>query len=111
MRAELVGVSKAVRESEVYMLSDREQDEFIREVALALTEDLRKFTGDAMPLSEAAFQVSGPHPDPLQGLIHVHTLAAQYDLDALPRDSDAYRVHVLEADGTTQGNTQPGVTG
>lgn len=97
----MIGVSKAVKEADVYLLSDNDQDLFIRQVGDALTQDLRKFTADAMPLSEHVFQVTGPHQDPLQGLIHVHTLTAQYDLDALPADSDAYRVHVGTAEGST----------
>lgn len=103
----MIGVSKAVKDSDVRHATDAEQDAYIREVAVALSVELRMFTGEAMPISEATFEVKGPVDDPLQGLIHVHTLAAHYDLDTLPTDSDAYAVHVGRAQGSTdQGTTQ-----
>lgn len=95
-RIQPVGVSNAVKMSDVAAMGgDAAQDQFIREAAQDLEQKLRRFVGDARPISDVAFQVTGPHSDPLQGLIYVHTLWANFDLDALPTDSDAYRTHVL----------------
>lgn len=103
-RIEPVGVMSSMKDSDVANLTDDDQDRLIAEEARRLEGLLARFVGYARPVSEAVFQVRGPFSDPLQGTIHVHVLAARFDLDELPRDSDAYRVHVLEADGTTQGN-------
>lgn len=81
---------KSVRESDVYALSDRDQDEFIKEVAQGMGREMRERTKDAIPLSEVVFQVTGPHNDPIQGLIHVHTMACWFDLDKMARDAPFY---------------------
>lgn len=109
-RVELVGVTKVIRDAEIRGLTDAEQDDTIKRVAEALETDLRRFVLDARPDRNRPliFDVKGPFSDPIQGVIHSHTLAGWFDLDALPRESDAYRVHVLEAPGATEGNTQPG---
>lgn len=94
----MVGVSSAIRMSDVQTMGgDAAQDYFIREAAQDLQAKLQRFVGGATPRGEFVFQVQGPHDDPLQGMIYVHTLAAPFDLDALPTDCDAYRVHVTQA--------------
>jgi hypothetical protein len=90
------GVSKSVRDNEVAQLSDREQDDFIKEVAGALVTDLREFVGDARPRSDFTFNVVGPHFDPLQGPIHVHHLSALFDVDELPNTCKAYQTWTSE---------------
>lgn len=86
-----VGVSMSVKDSDVAGLSDALQDQFIAEVAENLTRQLRKMVLDTRPRSDFRFWVTGPHNDPLQGMIHVHHLVAKFDLDQLPTESDAYR--------------------
>lgn len=103
----MIGVTKAVRDQDVFLLSDDDQDSYIKTVLEACTADLARFTGNARPLSDFVASVTGPHDDPLQGPIHVHTVAAKFDLDALAPETDAYRVHVLEAAGATQGEAPP----
>lgn len=96
-KPEMMGVTSAVKMADVQdMGGDAAQDRFIRECAVDLEQKLRRFVGDARPAGDAVFQVTGPHSDPLQGLIYVHTLAAPFDPDTLPTDCDAYRVHVTE---------------
>lgn len=104
----MIGVTKAVKDFEVAGLTDAEQDEYIGHVLKGCAADLEIFTRGARPLSEFVASVTGPHDDPIQGTIHVHTVAAKFDLDTLDPDSDAYRVHVLEADGVTEGNRLEG---
>lgn len=108
MRPELIGVSKTVKDFDVNTLTDDEQDQFIQEVLKGCAEDLRRLVMDARPLSEFVATVTGPHNDPIQGMIHVHTVAAHFDLDTLDTNSDAYQVHVGKAEGTTEGNTLDG---
>lgn len=94
-----VGVSCTIKESDTNHATPAEQDRYIAEVAQRLVGDLRRFVADARPRSEFKFWVTGPHDDPLQGLIHVHHLAAAFDMDTLPTDCDAYRVHTTTAPG------------
>lgn len=109
-RVELVGISKAIKETEVAHLTDAEQDDTIKRVADMMEGELRTFVAGARPDRDRPlmFVVRGPFNDPIQGTIHVHTMAGWFDLDDLPRDSDAYRVHVLEAAGAQQGATHLG---
>lgn len=93
-RKGILGVTLAMPDRDVYLLNDDEQDVLIAQVGEHLTEELRKFVGGAPPLSPLRYQVTGPHDDPIQGPIHVHTLVAEFDLDALPlgcaaRETDA----------------------
>lgn len=97
-RAQYVS-QKAVREDDVYRLSDADQDVFIREVAQGMARDMRERTKDAVPLGDAVFQVTGPHRDPIQGVIHVHTIAAWFDLDRMATDAP-FRLEFIQAHGT-----------
>lgn len=81
-RAQYVS-QKLIQEHEINDLSPAEQDEFIKEVAQAMGRDMRERTRDAMPLSEVGFQVTGPHHHQIMGKVHVHTMAAWYDLDRM----------------------------
>lgn len=105
MRAQLIGVSATVREDQINHLTPRAQDEFIREVGQHLEQELRKFTNDARPLGDLAFQVTGPHLDPIQGRCHVHTLAGNFDLDTLSPESAAYLTYVTN--GPQEGTPTP----
>lgn len=90
----LVGVSSTIKLDDVQdMASDRDQDDFIKEVAADLEKKLRDMVADARPVSPLAFQVTGPHTDPIQGVIWVHTLTGQFDLDLLPPTCEAVRIH------------------
>lgn len=95
-RPELVGVTSAIRDSEIRGLTDAEQDRVIAEEAQRLQRLFKDFVGGTRPYKDRplAFQVTGPHDDPLQGKIHVHTVTGWVDLDLLPNDCEAYRVHV-----------------
>lgn len=104
----MIGVSKSVKDSDVAGLTDDAQDQYIAQVLKACASDLHRLVGGALPLSDFAASVTGPHDDPIQGMIHVHTVAAQFDLDQLPPECDAYRVHVGTADGVTEGNRLEG---
>lgn len=92
-------MSASIQETEVNHLTDAEQDELIARVAKKLVDDLQKFVGGARPRSEFKFWVTGPHEDPIQGRIHVHHLAAKFDLDELPNTCGAYRTHVMDQPG------------
>lgn len=87
---------KAVKDFDIRDLSDREQDEFIKEVAESMARDFRERTKDTPPLGDAAFWVTGPHRDPIQGIIHVHNLAVWVDLDRMPADAP-FRIEYLAA--------------
>lgn len=79
---------KAVKDDDVYRLSDHDQDEFITEVNAAMVREMRMATKDAKPEGGTfSLWVTGPHSDPLQGTIHVHHIAAWFDLDAMPADA------------------------
>lgn len=94
MRKQFLGVSIAVKDADVADLTDGEQDVFIREVATKMAPMLREYVKDTPPLSgtDLVFDVTGPHDDPLQGHIHVHTLSGWFDIDAIPTDAPAYLV-------------------
>lgn len=111
MRPEMIGVTMAVKDFEVAGLSDADQDAYQHHVLWGpdgCADRLGRFVGAVRPLSELVASVTGPHNDPIQGMIHAHTVAGKFDLDTLPTDSDAYRVHVLEAEGVTEGNRLDG---
>lgn len=95
-RPEMLGVSSAIRDSEIASLTDAEQDRVIAEEGQRLQRELGKFVGGVEPYKgrPLVFDVKGPVQDPLQGIIHVHTVAGYFDLDRLPNDCEAYRVHV-----------------
>lgn len=78
---------KSVKDFDVRDLSDADQDRFIREVAESMARDFRTRTKDAPPLGDAAFWVTGPHHDPIQGTIHVHHMAVWVDLDKMAPDA------------------------
>lgn len=93
-----VGASTTIALADVKAMTDREQDEFIRSAALDLQEKVRNMVAGAQPKGDLAFQVTGPHQDPIQGTIWVHTLFGVFDLDALPPECEAVRI---DRDGTT----------
>jgi hypothetical protein len=94
---QLVGVSSTIALHDVKGMTRPEQDQFIKEVATDLHNKLRDMVANCAPASPIAFQVEGPFDDPLQGVIWVHTLAAHFDLDSLPRTCEAIRI---ELEGT-----------
>lgn len=77
----------AVKDDDTYRLTDREQDQFIHEVAQKMQREMRERVKDARPISDIGFTVTGPHSDPIQGNIHVHTIHAWFDLDQMPADA------------------------
>lgn len=105
-----IGVSSAIRNDQIDGLTDPEQDELIKAESQRLERALREFVGLAHPKGQLVFTVTGPHDDPLQGRIWVHTMAGHFALDDLPLGCEAYRVHVTgedyqpEQDATTDGS-------
>ena len=92
---------KAVKDDDVYRLTDREQDQFIQEVGESMVREMRERTKDAQPEGGTfSLWVTGPHSDPLQGTIHVHHLAARDDLDTMPADAQ-FRLDALTS-GTAE---------
>lgn len=86
---------KSVKEYDVARLTDREQDDFIKDVGDTMLREMRERVKDCPPLQEAVtFWVTGPHSDPLQGIIHVHNISAWFDLDAMAADAP-FRVEYL----------------
>lgn len=95
-RAQYVS-QKSVKDDDVYRLTDAEQDHFIREVNDAMVQEMRQRTKDARPEGGTfSLWVTGPHNDPIQGVVHVHHIAAWYDLDTLPADAQ-FRIDSLAA--------------
>lgn len=91
----------AVKDDEVYRLTDQEQDWFIRDLGEKMTQDMRERVKDARPLNDAvSYWVTGPHSDPLQGIIHVHHLSAWFDVDTMAPDAQ-FRIDFLNA-GTAE---------
>lgn len=92
---------KAVKDDDVYRLTDAEQDAFIREVNESMVREMRERTKDARPEGGTfSLWVTGPHADPLQGNVHVHHIAAWYDLDTMQADAQ-FRLDALAA-GTAE---------
>ena len=88
---------KAVKDDDVYRLSDREQDQFIQEVNESMVREMRDRTKDAKPEGGTfSLWVTGPHSDPLLGAVHVHHIAAWFDLDTMHPDAQ-FRIDALEA--------------
>lgn len=88
---------KAVKDDDTYRLSDAEQDQFIREVNESMVREMRERTKDAKPEGGTfTLWVTGPHPHPLMGPVHVHHIAAWFDLDAMPADAE-FRIEALTA--------------
>lgn len=107
-----IGVSSAIRNDQIDGLTDPEQDELIKRESNRLEGELREFVGLAVPRGDLVFNVTGPHEDPIQGRIWVHTMAGHFALDELPANCPAYRVHVTgedyvpEIDVTTDGSDE-----
>lgn len=97
---------KSVKEFDVRDLTDAEQDQFIREVAESMAREFRERTKDTPPLGDAAFWVTGPHHDPIQGIIHVHHLAVWVDLDRVPNDAP-FRLDADFSQVVTEGGAAP----
>jgi hypothetical protein len=90
----MVGVSSTIPMHDVQTMGgEAAQDQFIKEVATDLVTKLRDMVADHRPVGDLAFQVTGPHQDPLQGLIYVHTVTGNWDLDLLPPTCEAVRIH------------------
>ena len=88
---------KAVKDDDVYRLTDREQDDFIRDVNASMVREMRERTKDAKPEGGTfSLWVTGPHSDPLLGAVHVHHIAAWFDLDTMPADAQ-FRIDALQA--------------
>lgn len=89
-----VGASSTIPLHDVQgMGSDAAQDAFIKEAATHLQQKLRDMVADARPIGDLVFQVTGPHEDPLQGTIYVHTILGNFDMDTLSPTCEAYRIH------------------
>lgn len=92
---------KSVKDFDVNDLSPREQDDFIHEVSALMVREMRQRTKDAEPLGGTfSVWVTGPHHDPLQGTVHVHHIAAWFDLDAMAPEAE-FRLDALEGASTT----------
>lgn len=91
----LLGVSSTITLHDVKGMTEPEQDAFITEVAKDMQNRLRDMVAGRQPAkgTDLVFQVTGPHSDPLQGTIWVHTLAGHFDLDDLPPECEAVRIH------------------
>ena len=87
----------AVKDDDVYRLTEKEQDWFIQDLGSKMETDMRDRVLDARPLQDAiSYWVTGPHSDPLQGLIHVHHISAWFDLDTMPAEAQ-FRLEALTA--------------
>lgn len=87
----------AVKDDDVYRLTDAEQDWFIKDLGDKMIQDMRERVKDSRPLQDAvSYWVTGPHADPLQGNIHVHHIAAWFDLDTMAPDAQ-FRIEALTA--------------
>lgn len=96
----LVGVSSRIALHDVQdMGGPAAQDVFIAECAKDLSEKLREYVADAQPRSDFSFQVTGPHPDSIQGAVYVHTFSCHFDMDAMNENAGALRAY---RDGATE---------
>lgn len=87
----------AVKDDDVYRLTDAEQDWFIKDLGDKMVADMRERVKDARPINDAvSYWVTGPHSDPLQGIIHVHNISAWFDLDTMAADAP-FRLEALVA--------------
>ena len=90
------GVSVAIPAHEM-PTNPADKNEFATQLAGKLRDDLERHTGSARPAGEFSFSVTDkPHDDPLQGLIHVASLSAEYRVSDLPSHSTAYQAHLKE---------------
>lgn len=88
----------AVKDDDVYRLTDAEQDWFIKDLGEKMLADMRERVKDARPLQDAvSYWVTGPHSDPIQGMIHVHNISAWFDLDTMAYDAP-FRIEAMHAD-------------
>lgn len=99
MTVRLMGVSSSVRDWEVARMTDAAQDDMIRRESARLEAELQAFVGGARPKGDLIFTVRGPHSDPIQGNIHIHTMAGHFDTDDLPAQCPAYLVYVAPEEG------------
>ena len=90
------GVSVAIPAGEMPQ-SRADAEEFAGMLTVKLADDLAKHTASARSIGEVAFHMSDkPHADPLQGLIYVASLSAEYRVEDLPSHSTAYQAHIKE---------------
>lgn len=90
----------AVPDHEVRDLTNDQQDQFIAELNDQMVRDMRTRTKDAKPEGGTfSLWVTGPHDDPLQGTVHVHNIAAWFDLDTMAHDAQ-FRLDYLTAGHT-----------
>lgn len=85
------GVSIALNADEFNALLPPERASLMRDVHAWLEPALRKHIADVKPQGQPAFQMDGPHSDPVQGIIYTVTLAVPVETDDLPTDCTAYQ--------------------
>lgn len=90
----LLGVSNTIREDQINLLTDAEQDVLIRDVLVHLEQELRQFVRDTPPAGDLFADVRGPFQDPLQGKVWTHTVGGWFPVDRLPTESEAYRTYL-----------------
>lgn len=89
MTVQHAGVSAAVQAKTLDGLGRHELTGLVRDLVDQLEPELRRHIGDVKPKGPPLVNMSGPHSDPLQGLIYVVSLAVPVETDDLPTDCSA----------------------
>lgn len=89
------GVSAAIPANEMPGPADRM--EFFGQLNAKLINDLEQHVGSARPRGDFTLHwTDEPRYDPIQGLIYVVSLSAEYRVEDLPTHSSAYQAHMKE---------------
>lgn len=84
------GVTIALPAKDFNDLTKAEMGETLREAYALLEVRVREHVGGVTPKGQPAFQMDGPHEDPIQGPIYVVSLAVPIETDDLPPTCTAY---------------------
>jgi len=95
MTLKYAGVSTAIQASMLDGLSKQDTGSLFRNLGDQLAPELRRHIGDVKPKGDPLVDVSGPHLDPVQGMIYVMSMAVLVETDDLPADCPAYEALTL----------------
>jgi len=96
-----VGVTKAIQA----ILATEDPQGFktgVRDATGMAVDELKAMVKGARPSTEIEARLDGPISDPLQGMIYVLSVFAEWAIDDLDADSTAYRTWAGEQNGGTR---------
>lgn len=88
-----VGVSVMIRTADLQGMDRDQVRAYVQDLAEQATEELRRIAGGAEPVGPVSVRLDDTTEHALLGTIMPLHVAAPFDLDALPRDSEAFATY------------------